>query len=194
MEKKQSKTYNSSLVSNEDKVAFLMMLGLRSRWISGIYGVATSRVRSISKTIRKYGFSQQLASGSEPTSVSIICSRGRMIEASLLVHFYKKVSENFDKREVDLEAFLKAYKLYVNARHSVGGMNEKTWSIINAQQAYVLLNELHLGESIFQACHVCGCNYYLTLAQTAVADDCPFCRPPTIHHYHKKRSKFSNVS
>jgi len=108
--------------------------------------------------------------GPSPNSDTILATRKRVVEASIVMNLYVRRTRNGAYRTIDAWALLSAYDDYIEHRAEAGLDDARPLSV---SEAWLLARELRSKKLELRPCS-CGCRYAV-LENQCLKPNCPVC-------------------
>lgn len=146
----------------------LIRRGYRTKIVYLETGVPQAKIRSIHKEL----FGRSPWSGQLPEAERILNTRVRAIDASLLIHLYRKVYHLKAEAQIDIDALSMAHDAYKSLREEWGMLSAR--DPIDVNEAWVLARDLRSRHLVTSVCPTCGFHYVWSVTQERTPS-CPTC-------------------
>lgn len=112
------------------------------------------------------------------TGASLIYNYATKAQSSLLMQLYINIGGPDVHEETNINALIRAYKLYCSLRQEIKEMRNGRWELFDINDAWGLVSELRRSADAAMAgyCKTCNCSYFSSAAQRTYIE-CPYCRP-----------------
>ena len=142
-------------------------------------GMTYKQIMTITTHIKQEGIevkkpkSRALRSGA-----SLIYNYATKAQSSLLMQLYINIGGSSVYEETNINALIRAYKLYCSLRQEIKEMRNGRWELFDINDAWGLVSELRRSADAAMVgfCKGCKCSYFSSAAQRTYIE-CPYCRP-----------------
>lgn len=159
------------------KAMRLVRLGFRAQIVILHTGIPASSARAIVKQLRDC---IPISPGPLKTLKTILSSRRSIIEASIIGITYLKIAgEQTTYRSVDIEAVIRAHRVYLKVR---GALPRPLAFPIDINEAWVIAREFRSGHATLHHCSSCSHQYLVGENGETQCISCPICHPTASQH------------
>lgn len=142
-------------------------------------GMTYKQIMTITTHIKQEGIevkkpkSRALRSGA-----SLIYNYATKAQSSLLMQLYINIGGSTVYEETNINALIRAYKLYCSLRQEIKEMRNGRWELFDINDAWGLVSELRRSADAAMVgfCKACKCSYFSSASQRTYIE-CPYCRP-----------------